>query len=196
MCLTRGQLSRGSRSILPNGRRHVRAGAVAGTLEPETGQRGPSKRSVCSTCRHAVMFIFPVYAQQLEGIYRQGFGESLDLLLYRRKPADPVELMDRLLVEQKPILEAQAVIDVLGGQELIRGALEVALATYGVLDGLVKAKAALDREASKASTAQRVATFFSSAQTKLPVQMETALQEGTRRLDEQSVSLLVSRGNT
>ncbi len=128
------------------------------------------------------MFIFPVYAQQLEGIYRQGFGESLDLLLYRRKPADPVELMDRLLVEQKPILEAQAVIDVLGGQELIRGALEVALATYGVLDGLVKAKAALDREASKASTAQRVATFFSSAQTKLPVQMETALQEGTRRL--------------
>lgn len=104
------------------------------------------------------------------------------MLLYHRKPVDPMELKDRLLIEQKPIFEAQAVIEVLGGQELIRGATLVILAANDVLSKVTKAKDMLDKEASNASPIQRATKFFATAQTRLPPEMETALQEGVKLL--------------
>ncbi|HYA45570.1 MAG TPA: hypothetical protein VED59_08180 [Acidimicrobiales bacterium] len=143
-------------------------------------------REACTQLNaHAISFMFLIHGQQLTGIYRQGIGEVLDVALYRRKPLDPMELTEQFLVDQRPMLLAQAVIDVLGPQELIRGASSVLLAVNGVRSDVTKVNETLTRQSAEAPVLHRAAKYFGKAQTELPPELTSALQDGVRRLGQE-----------
>lgn len=66
----------------------------------------------------AQKIIFKAAALHMTMQIRSGLRESLDVLLHQRKPIDVLELNDYLLVEQGVILDAQAVMWLLGDEAL------------------------------------------------------------------------------
>ncbi|MGH2447161.1 MAG: hypothetical protein ACRDFS_00935 [Chloroflexota bacterium] len=83
---------------------------------------------------HALSFALRAHTLYLTAVVRSGIGEGLDVVLYYRKPLDPMELADWLAVDLKPMLEAQSLIEITAGEELVRAASGLVLAAMGVLE--------------------------------------------------------------
>lgn len=83
---------------------------------------------------HALAFAVRAHALYLTAIVRSGIGEGLDVVLYHRKPLEPMDLADWLAVDLKPILESQSLIEVTGDEELVRAAADLVVAVMTVLE--------------------------------------------------------------
>lgn len=64
---------------------------------------------------------------------RSGLTEGIDIALHHRKPIDPMELGDWLMIDLGPMLDAQSRIWVYGNRDLIQGAAAVIEAAREVL---------------------------------------------------------------
>jgi hypothetical protein len=144
-------------------------------------------REACAQLNsHAIAYIHLIHGLQLTAVYRAGLGEGLAVATHQRKPIDAMELTDRLPTELRPMLEAQAVIQLLGDEEVIRSAAGVILAANDVMGGATKAKDELDQKAAGAPVIERFVTFMANPKTKLPPEVEKALSEGVMKLGHES----------
>lgn len=130
---------------------------------------------------HALSFALRAHALYLAAVVRSGIGEGLDIVLYHRKPIDPMELADWLAVDLKPMLEAQSLIEVTAGEELVRAASDLVLVAMGVLE---KTSSATSSSAGPdASVWHRIA---SRLQALVPLhrdpEVEKAIQQAVREL--------------
>ena len=130
---------------------------------------------------HALSFALRVHALYLTAVVRSGIGEGLDIVLYYRKPIDPMELADWPAVDLKPMLEAQSLIEITAGEELVRAASTLVLAAMGVLE---KTSSATSSSAGPdASVWHRI---VSRLQALVPLhrdpEVEKAIQQAVREL--------------
>lgn len=135
---------------------------------------------------HAIAYTQLIHALQLTAVNRAGLGEGLAVVMHQRKPIDVMELTDWLLAELRPMLEAQAVIQLLGDEEVIRGAAAVILVANDVMGGTTKAKDEVDQKAAAAPLIERFVVFMANPKTKLPPEVEQALSEGVVKLGQES----------
>lgn len=135
---------------------------------------------------HGIAYTQLIQALQLTAVYRAGVGEGLAVVMHQRKPIDVMEVTDWLLVELRPMLEAQAVIQLLGDEEVIRGAAAVILAANDVMGVTAKAKDEVDQKAAAAPLIERLVVFMANPKTKLPPEVEQALSVGTVKLGQES----------
>lgn len=92
-------------------------------------------RSACVQLgSHALGFALRAHALYLTSVFRSGIGEGLDVVLYHRKPVDPMELSDWLSTDLRPMLAAQSVIEVVADEELVRSAADLVLSAMAVLE--------------------------------------------------------------
>lgn len=92
-------------------------------------------RSACVQLgSHALAFAFRAHALYLTSIFRSGIGEGLDVVLYHRKPLDPMELSEWLSTDLRPMLAAQSLIEVIADEDLVRSAADLVLAAMTVLE--------------------------------------------------------------
>lgn len=83
---------------------------------------------------HALALALRANALYLTAILRSGIGEGLDIVLYHRKPLDPMDLADWLSADLEPMLEAQSIIEVTGDEGLVRAAADLIVAAMAVLE--------------------------------------------------------------
>lgn len=101
--------------------------------------RGASNDKLSEACvqmsSHALALALRAHTLYLTAVLRSGIGEGLDVALHLRKPIEPMELSDWLFADVRPMLDAQSVIEVTSGNELlIRSAADLVLAAMTVLD--------------------------------------------------------------
>ncbi|MHB8319012.1 MAG: hypothetical protein ACYDEP_07285 [Acidimicrobiales bacterium] len=163
---------------------------IAGTFWLEQwrlGQAGKAARDdrLREACvqmgAHALQFALRAQALYLTAVFRSGIGEGLDIVLYHRRPIDPMELADWLAVDFRPMLEAQSLIEVTAGEELVRAAADLILAATTVLER--SSNATSTSAGPGASLRHRIANGF---QTLVPLrrdpEVEGAIQEAVREL--------------
>ena len=92
------------------------------------------RNSCVQMASHAMSFALRAQALYFTGIDRSGIKEGLDVALYHRKPLDPRDLMDWLLIDMGPMLEAQSLIEVSADEELARTAGDLIQAANVVLE--------------------------------------------------------------
>jgi hypothetical protein len=130
---------------------------------------------------HALSFALRAHALYLTAVVRSGIGEGLDVVLYHRKPLDPMELADWLAVDLKPMLEAQSLIEITAGEELVRAASGLVLAVMGVLE-----KASSVTSGSPGPGASLWARLAARFQALVPLrrdpEVEKAIQQAVREL--------------
>jgi hypothetical protein len=130
---------------------------------------------------HALSFALRAHALYLTAVVRSGIGEGLDMVLYHRKPLDPVELVDWLAVDLKPMLEAQSLIEITAGEELVRAASELVLGVMGILE-----KASSVTSSSPAPGASIWTGLAARFQALVPLrrdpEVEKAIQQAVREL--------------
>lgn len=83
---------------------------------------------------HALAFALRAQTLYLTAVFRSGIGEGLDVVLYHRKPLDPMDLAEWLSADLRPMLEAQSLIEVAADEELVRSAADLVLAAMTVLE--------------------------------------------------------------
>lgn len=130
---------------------------------------------------HALSFALRAHALYLTAVFRSGIGEGLDIVLYHRKPIDPMELADWLAVDLKPMLEAQSLIEATAGEELVRAAADLVLAAMAVLE---KASSVTSSSAGPDASVWRriVSRFQALVPLRRDPEVEKAIQETVREL--------------
>ncbi|MHB8289438.1 MAG: hypothetical protein ACYDEY_09415 [Acidimicrobiales bacterium] len=133
---------------------------------------------------HALSLVLRAQALYLTAIFRSGIGEGLDIVLHHRKPIDPMELADWLAVDLKPMLEAQSLIELTAGEELVRAAAGLVLAAMAVLERAGRATSS--PAGPDASVWHRFVSRFKAL---VPLhrdpEVEKAIQETVRELGRQ-----------
>ncbi len=82
----------------------------------------------------AIMFALRVQSLYDTAIERSGLRESIDVFLHIRKPPEIMELTDWWMQDLGPMLEAKAMVESVGNQDLIKAAAEVIRAAVTVLN--------------------------------------------------------------
>lgn len=121
------------------------------------------RNSCVQLASHAISFALRAQALYATGISRSGIKEGLDVALYYRKPLDPRDPIEWLLIDMGPMLEAQSLIEVSADEELIRTAGDLIQAANVVLekttDGLKKSLSEV-RQPHDATPSRQVASYF------------------------------------
>lgn len=71
---------------------------------------------------HALLFALRADILYRTAMIRSGIREGPDIALYRRKPIDPMGVSDWLRVDLEPMIEAQSLIQMMAGEDLIHAA--------------------------------------------------------------------------
>lgn len=97
-------------------------------------------RAACGQLNsHAISLALRSNALYLTTVLRSGIGEGFDVVLYHRKPVDPLELTGWLLPDWEAIAQAQMTIELFGDEDLIRSAADVVLRAMAVLEASTNA---------------------------------------------------------
>jgi len=144
---------------------------------------------------HTLLFALRAQVLCATAVLRSGIGEALDIVLYHRKPSDPMEIAAWLAVDLEPILKAQSLIEVTAGEELVRAAGDLVCAARAVLE---KALSATSRSAGPdASVWHRIVSRFEDlVPLHLDPEIENAIQERVRELGRELLNFTrVTRGS-
>jgi hypothetical protein len=131
---------------------------------------------------HAISLALRSNALYLTTVLRSGIGEGLDVVLYHRKPIDPLELSSWLLPDWEGITQAQMTIELFADEDVIRSAAEVVLRAMAVMDA---STAAFKRPADSAQPRWRRAVhhmYGNLVPLKRSEDAEQSMQEKVREM--------------